>query len=94
LILLLVVDILYGGHNTTGAGVAFWCGAVLIVSGIVIAWGWNVSGAGLGVFAWVALMFAGRDDPILLGGIAGFHILVIYDIVTGLDADREAKQRS
>lgn len=93
LTLLLLVDVCYGGYNMFDAGVAFWCGLVLTVSGGLIALGWNVTGAGLGLFAWAALMFAGTDSPILLGAMAGFSILVIYDVVTGLDADREAKQK-
>jgi hypothetical protein len=94
LILLLAIDVLYGGSNLLGHGLAFWCGLALIGLAVVIGLGWNITGAAFATIAWSALMFAGTDSTILLGGLAGFHILVIYDVGTGLDAAREAKQRS
>lgn len=93
LALLLLIDVFYGAVNVAGSDLSFWCGTALLVAATLIGLGWNISGATLGTFAWSALMFAGTDNPILLGGLAGFHCLVIYDVGAGYDAAREAKQR-
>lgn len=93
LVLMLLLDVIYGGENMFYPDIAFWCGLVLAVSGVLVGLGWNVTGAGIGTFSWAALMFVGHDNPTLIGGIAGFHVLVLWDVGTGLDADRETKQR-
>jgi hypothetical protein len=93
LIVLILIDALYGGDHLPGDGLASWCGLALLLTAAMIGWGWNVAGAGLATVAWSAFMFAGHDSTILLGGIGAFHILVIYEVGTGLDADRQAKQQ-
>lgn len=81
-----------------------WYG-LLIVSGFLIAWGFSVSGAALGMFAWLFLVLASVASiwhqtalswggPVLLGLPMGCHAMIIFQVGTGLDADRERRQRA
>ena len=93
LTLLLLIDVAYGVVNLFGHGISPWCGAAMLLSAPLILLGWSVAGAGIATVGWSAAMFAGNDNPILLGGMAGWFVLVIYDCGTGLDVEREISQR-
>lgn len=78
-------------------------GLILVSAGLVLV-GWYVTGALAGAFGWGALVatvllavthwtalvcvFA-----VVLGYLAYQHALVAYDVGTGLDRDRERRQR-
>lgn len=81
----------------------FWYG-LLVVSAGLITFGWSVQGGMVGTFGWGALAVASASTivhgtaqsyggPVLLGGWAGWHILVTYDVGSGLDDKRERQQR-
>ncbi len=80
---------------------AFW-GALLVLASGLIWWGWSVPGARVAGFAWAALMGASLmtitdavsyGGPILFGYAAYQHALISHDVGSGLDSDRERRQR-
>jgi hypothetical protein len=85
------------------APLAVWYG-LIVVSAVLIAFGFSMSGAALGMFAWLALVLASAftirngtalsyGGPILLGLPAGSNFLILFEVGTGMDADREFRQR-
>jgi hypothetical protein len=113
---LVLVETVYGAVNMFGptnsptqlllcevAPLAVWYG-LIVVSAVLIAFGFSMSGAALGMFAWLALVLASAftirngtalsyGGPILLGLPAGCNFLVLFEVGTGMDADREFRQR-
>lgn len=90
-------------RNAFSGGTALW-GGVLLGSAVLIYLGWSEPGGAGGAFAWLILAAAGTfsitngtalsySGPVLLAGVAGFHVLIIYDVGSGLDEDRERRQR-
>lgn len=90
-------------RNVFAGGTALW-GAALLASSLLIYLGWSELGGAGGAFAWLILAAAGSisitngtalsySGPALLAGVAGFHVLIIYDVGSGLDDDRERRQR-
>jgi hypothetical protein len=102
--LLLLVDFSFGTIQMFGNPAQVLCGTLLLGATVLIGLGWSKTGAALGVCAWTVSLMAALDVPaasilfygypILLGGSVGWHILVLYDVGTGLDEARELKQRS
>jgi len=81
-----------------------WYG-LIVASAVLIAFGWSVWGAVLGTFAWLFLVLASVESikngtapsyggPILLSLPAALNFLIIFDVLSGLDAARERKQGS
>ena len=79
-------------------------GGVLTASGLLIWLGYSVAGGIGGTLAWASLGFASvvtltlgtgpsTSGPILPLAMAVFHGLITYDVGSGLDADREMRQR-
>jgi hypothetical protein len=80
-------------------------GSLMVVAGAAIWWGWSVRGALLGAFVWAftagaslasivigtALSYSG---PIPTAFLAGCHALIAHQVWSGLDADRERRQRN
>lgn len=80
-----------------------WYG-LIVGSAVLITFGWSVPGGVVGTLGWSALAAASASTivhgtaesyggPFLLGGWAGWHILVTYDVGSGLDDARERSQR-
>lgn len=114
--LLVAVDALYGLVNIFGKAesapqhllrsilpLPFWYG-LIVVSAVLIAFGFSVAGGIVGTLGWGALAMASGltiingtaqsfGGPILLGGAMGWHVLVSYDVGSGLDDWRERTQR-
>jgi hypothetical protein len=102
---LLLINILYGGLHLTTGGMTFWCGLLLLAATTLMGFGWSVAGAGIGMVVWSVFLFAAvasitpavalpYGDLVLALSSMGWHGLVLYDVGTGLDADRETKQRA
>lgn len=83
--------------------IGLW-GVTLCVAGLMIWFGWYVYGSVLGIIAWGLLAAASVSSvltgtalslsgPILLGWATGCHILIAYEVVAEIDADRERKQK-
>lgn len=83
--------------------IPLWGGA-LVVSAAAIWWGWAVRGALLGTFVWaftagasLASIVIGTAPssagPIPTAFLAGCHALIAHEVWSGLDADRERRQR-
>lgn len=79
--------------------------ALFPLAAVLIALGYSKTGAVVGMFAWLFLVLASSatiyqgsalsyGGPILLGLPMGFHFLILWDVGTGLDADRERRQRA
>lgn len=85
------------------APIPVWYG-LLVLAAVLIWFGWSVPGGSVGAFALgfqaaaalvsitngTALNYGG---PLVLGYVAWQHALVIYDVGSGLDADRERRQQ-
>lgn len=82
---------------------SIWYG-LLLLAAILITFGWSVRGGMVGTFAWGAYAAAqvvtivngtalsyGGAIPLL--GWAGVHIMITYDVGSGLDDAREQSQR-
>lgn len=78
---------------------------LLLVSCALIGLGWSILGAGISSFAWSVFAFAwvmsvvsgtpaSYGDLVLLIGMGGWHMLVVYEVGTGLDELREHQQRA
>lgn len=90
---LLLTNVLYGVYHLFGDDLSTYCGAMLILSAVLLCVGFSLTGGILGAIAWLLFLFAAKDNPILVSGLGGFHILVIVNVGTGQDADREFNQR-
>lgn len=78
---------------------------LLPIAAVLIGVGLSKTGGAVGMFAWLFLLLASATSikqgtalsyggPILLGFPCGCHFLVIFDVGTGADAERERKQRA
>lgn len=78
--------------------------ALLPLAGFLITFGWSVRGGMVGTFAWGSMAAAaaltivhgtalsyGGAIPLL--GWAGVHVMISYDVSSGLDDAREQSQR-
>jgi len=81
----------------------FW-GFLLFGAAALIWWGFSVPGAGVAAFAWGALgaaslltitngTAAAYTGPIVYGYVAYQHAMIIHQVGSGLDRDRERRQR-
>lgn len=79
-------------------------GALLISSAALLWLGWSVIGAAGAALAWTILTVAAvvvinHGGAVSTAGwvpfafIGGCHVLVIFEVLSGLDADRELRQR-
>lgn len=77
---------------------------LLPIAAVLLAVGLSKTGGAVGMFAWLFLLLASAASikqgtalsyggPILLALPCGFHFLVILDVGTGADAERERRQR-
>lgn len=84
-------------------GTHLWAALLLASTGLIFL-GWSVTGAAGAATAWLTLFAASlftvghgtalaTAGPVLPWGMAGFHVLVIIEVMSGLDADRERRQR-
>lgn len=82
----------------------FW-GALLFASAVLIYIGFSVSGAAISAVCWgilvtasVAVIITGdalsSAGWVVPFGMTGWHVLIIIDVGSGLDADRERRQRA
>lgn len=81
-----------------------WYG-MLVLAAVLVTFGFSVPGGVVGTLGWSALAAASAftivhgtaesyGGPVLLGGFgAGFHILITYDVGSGLDDARERSPR-
>jgi hypothetical protein len=79
-------------------------GAALVASGAFIWFGFSLTGAFLGTTTWgilaamsIRTIIEGTSlswsGPILLGYLMGNHMLILHEVASGIDAERERKQR-
>ncbi len=74
---------------------------LLLVTNVLIWFGFSISGALGGTFAWFVFVFsalASGPTPayvalVLSIDMAGWHVLVLANVLAGLDSEREIKQR-
>jgi hypothetical protein len=79
-------------------------GGLLLLSAALMACGWSIAGGITGGFGWGVVLatvllatqrwtaLVGIVD-VVLGGVAVYHLLVMYDVGIGYDRDRERRQR-
>lgn len=78
---------------------------MLLISVVLIMFGWYIVGAGICTVAWSMFTFAwvlsalsgaagSYGDLVLIIIAGGWHVLVIHEVGTGLDELRERQQRS
>jgi hypothetical protein len=79
-----------------------WGGALFAAATLMLM-GYSVSGGLVGLFCWgilgMAAAFTVSSSPSSSGWVvpmwcAGWHLLVAYDVGSGLDHDRERRQRA
>lgn len=79
-------------------------GVLVGAAAMLIYLGWYIPGAAGGAFAWGGMAGASLGSIlaktatswiglVVFAGIAGFHVLIITNVGSGLDADRERRQR-
>lgn len=81
----------------------FWYG-LLVLAALLVTFGWSVRGGMVGTFGWGSFAVAqiativhgtalsyGGAIPLL--GWAGIHVMIVYDVGSGLDDSREQSQR-
>lgn len=79
-------------------------GSALFAAALLIWFGYSMTGGAVGALCWTILTVAavitinagGACSPsgwVLPAWIAGRHLLVVYEAGSGLDADRERRQR-
>ena len=82
----------------------FWYGLMVVAAGL-IWWGWLVWGAIVGAAGWIALSVASFSTivngtalsfggPVPTAGWAVCHVLIIRQVIAGLDAERERRMRA
>ena len=73
---------------------------LLVVSIALIAFGFSLTGAGVGLIAWSAFTCAVLAGPrpdfvslVLAIGMVGWHVLILINVGTGQDEEREEHMR-